>query len=109
MRFDIITLFPQVLHAYFQESILRRAQAKSLIDIHLHDLREHGIGRHRVTDEPPFGGGGGMVLRPEPIFSAVEAISPPLPPTTPVILLTCLLYTSPSPRDLSTSRMPSSA
>ncbi len=88
MRFDIITLFPQMLDAYFNESILGRAQAGGLIDIQLHDLREHGVGRHRITDEPPFGGGGGMVLRPDPLFAAVDAISPPLPPTTPIILLT---------------------
>ncbi len=88
MRFDIITLFPQVLNAYFNESILRRAQANGLIEIQLHDLREYGIGRHRITDEPPFGGGGGMILRPDPLFAAVESISPPLSPTTPIILLT---------------------
>ena len=88
MRFDIITLFPQMLAAYFNESILRRAQESGIIKIGLHDLREYGLGRHRITDEPPFGGGGGMILRPEPLFAAVEAISPPLPPTAPIILLT---------------------
>lgn len=88
MRFDIITLFPQMLDVYFSESILGRAQKNELIDVRLHDLREYGVGKHRITDEPPFGGGGGMVLRPDPLFAAVEAISPPLPPTTPIILLT---------------------
>lgn len=88
MRFDIVTLFPQMLNAYFNESILRRAQTNDLIRIRLHDLREHGVGKHRIIDEPPFGGGGGMILRPDPLFSVVEAISPPLPSTAPIILLT---------------------
>jgi tRNA (guanine37-N1)-methyltransferase len=88
MRFDIISLFPQMLAAYFSESIIGRAQASDRIAIQLHDLREHGVGRHRITDEPPFGGGGGMILRPDPLFAAVEAISPPISPTTPIILLT---------------------
>ena len=85
MRFDIISLFPDMLNAYFGESILKRAQAADLINIAVHDLRPFGVGKHRITDEPPVGGGGGMVLKPEPIFAAVESIPPK--PSAPIILL----------------------
>ena len=61
--------------AYLGESILQRAQTAGLIAINLHNIRDYATGRHRVTDEPPFGGGGGMVLKPEPIFAAVEAVA----------------------------------
>jgi tRNA (guanine37-N1)-methyltransferase len=74
VRIDIVTLFPAMLEAPLGESILGRARARGLVDIHVHDLRKHGIGRHRVTDEPPFGGGGGMILKPEPIAAAVESL-----------------------------------
>ncbi len=67
MRIDIVTLFPGMLEAPLAESILGRARARGLVDIRVHDLREHATGRHRVTDEPPFGGGGGMILKPEPL------------------------------------------
>jgi tRNA (guanine37-N1)-methyltransferase len=77
VRIDIITLFPAMLEAPLGESILGRARARGLVDIRIHDLREHGIGRHRVTDEPPFGGGGGMILKPEPIAAAVESLRQP--------------------------------
>jgi tRNA (guanine37-N1)-methyltransferase len=74
MRIDILTLFPQVFPAYLQASIVQRAQAAGLMDVRLHDIRDHGVGRHHITDEPPYGGGGGMVLKPEPVFAAVEAV-----------------------------------
>lgn len=74
MRIDILTLFPQMFSTYLDESILRRAQSAGLVEFRLHNLREYGEGKHRVTDEPPFGGGGGMVLKPGPIFSAVEEV-----------------------------------
>ena len=74
MQIDIITLFPEMLQGYLGESILKRAQSAGLLNIYLHNLREHGTGRHKITDEPPYGGGGGMVLKPEPLFAAVEAI-----------------------------------
>jgi tRNA (guanine37-N1)-methyltransferase len=74
VRIDIVTLFPAMLEAPLGESILGRARARGLVDIRVHDLREHGIGRHRVTDEPPFGGGGGMILKPEPIAAAVDSL-----------------------------------
>ncbi len=74
MRIDVLTLFPAMIAGYLQYSILQRAQARGLLQVELHDLRSYGVGPHRTTDEPPFGGGGGMVLKPEPIFAAAEAI-----------------------------------
>lgn len=74
MRIDILTLFPDMFSGYLSESILKRAQDAGLLTIHLHNIRDYAAGKHRVTDEPPYGGGGGMVLKPEPIFTAVEAI-----------------------------------
>jgi len=74
VRIDIVTLFPAMLEAPLAESILGRARARGLVDIRVHDLREHGAGRHRVTDEPPFGGGGGMILKPEPLAAAIAAL-----------------------------------
>jgi len=74
VRIDIVTLFPAMLEAPLAESILGRARARGLVDIRVHDLRAHAAGRHRVTDEPPFGGGGGMILKPEPLAAAIEAL-----------------------------------
>jgi tRNA (guanine37-N1)-methyltransferase len=74
VRIDIVTLFPGMLAAPLAESILGRARERGLVDIRVHDLREHATGRHRVTDEPPFGGGGGMILKPEPLAGAIEAL-----------------------------------
>ena len=74
MRIDIVTLFPAMLEAPLAESILGRARARGLVDIRVHDLRDHATGRHRVTDEPPFGGGGGMILKPEPLAAAIEPL-----------------------------------
>lgn len=74
MQIDIITLFPEMIEGYLGESIIKRAQDSQLVTINLHQLRDHAQGKHRVTDEPPYGGGGGMVLKPGPIFSAVETI-----------------------------------
>lgn len=76
MRIDIVTLFPSMLEAPLAESIVGRARTRGLVDIRVHDLREHAAGRHRVTDEPPFGGGGGMILKPDPLADAVEALRP---------------------------------
>lgn len=74
MRIDILTLFPDMFSCYFDASILQRAQEAGLLTLNVHDIREHAAGKHRVTDEPPYGGGGGMVLKPGPIFRAVEAV-----------------------------------
>ena len=89
MRIDIVTLFPAMLEAPLAGSILGRARAAGLVDIRVHDLREHAGGRHRVTDEPPFGGGGGMILKPEPLATAIQALRATAPAEAParVILL----------------------
>jgi tRNA (guanine37-N1)-methyltransferase len=74
MRFDIVTIFPEIFSKVFDFGIVRRAVEASLIEIHTHDLREYTRDRHRQVDDRPFGGGAGMVMKPEPLFRAVEAI-----------------------------------
>lgn len=86
MHIDILTLFPEMFTSYFGESILKRAQEMDALTLALHNIRDHTADKHHITDEPPYGGGGGMVLKPEPIFTAVETLH--LPPHTPLILLT---------------------
>ncbi|MCL0048199.1 tRNA (guanosine(37)-N1)-methyltransferase TrmD [Dehalococcoidia bacterium] len=86
MRIDIVTLFPNMFSGPFDESIIRRARDKEFAEILIHNLRDYGLGRHRVVDDYPYGGGSGMVLMPEPLFSAVEAIKGES--RIPVILLT---------------------
>lgn len=74
MRVDIVTLFPGICEGALGESMMKRAADKGLVEIRLIDLREYAEGKHRVTDTPPYGGGQGMVLKPEPIFNAVETV-----------------------------------
>jgi len=74
MHFDIFTLFPGMFADVFNDSIIMRAQEAGYISIATHDIREHAEGKHRVTDDTPYGGGGGMVMKPEPIFRSVEAV-----------------------------------
>jgi tRNA (guanine37-N1)-methyltransferase len=87
MRFDVFTLFPEMFPPYLDESILKRAREAGLVDIHLHNIRDWALDKHHVTDDEPYGGGGGMVMKPEPIFQAVEDILGK-PPAFPLILLT---------------------
>ena len=77
MRVDIVTLFPEMVEPALEGSIIGRARRRGLVDIRVVDLRDWGVGKHRVTDDAPFGGGGGMILKPEPLFGAVEAIRTP--------------------------------
>src|SRR5438874_6713308 len=74
MRIDIVTLFPAMVEPALSESMLGRARARGIVDIRVANLRDYAGGRHRVTDDYQFGGGGGMVLKPEPLFAAVEAL-----------------------------------
>ena len=74
MNIHILTLFPDMFPAYLNESILKKAQAMGQLTVRLHNIRDYTTDKHHVTDEPPFGGGGGMVLKPEPIFTAVESL-----------------------------------
>ncbi|HBG93350.1 MAG: tRNA (guanosine(37)-N1)-methyltransferase TrmD [Nitrospirae bacterium GWF2_44_13] len=74
MRFDVITIFPEIFNAYLNESILKRAAERNIIEIKVHNLRDFTTDRHRTVDDYPYGGGPGMVMKPEPFFSAVEHI-----------------------------------
>ncbi len=87
MRFDIFTLFPAVFEPYLQTSILQRAIQNGLVEIHLHNIRDWTTDRHHITDDVPYGGGGGMVMKPEPIFAAVESVLG-VPLACPLVLLT---------------------
>lgn len=77
MRFDILTLFPEMVEGFLASSMLGRARKSGLIHARAHDLRDWAAGRHRKTDEMPYGGGAGMVLKPEPVFAAVEELRGP--------------------------------
>jgi len=92
LRFDIITIFPEYFKEVVDHGIVRRARAAGLVEIAAHDLRQWTTDRHRTVDDRPFGGGDGMILKPEPIFAAVEALTgysnrEDLPSTTRVVLL----------------------
>ncbi len=84
MHFDIFTLFPSMFQGPFSESILKRAQERQLLSIALHDIRAATTDKHHVVDDYPYGGGAGMVMKPDPIFSAIEAVHQ----GGPIILLT---------------------
>jgi tRNA (guanine37-N1)-methyltransferase len=84
--FDVFTLFPDVFNLYLETSILQRARESHLIDVQLHNIRDWTTDRHHVCDDLPYGGGGGMVMKPEPIFAAVESVVG-APPSCPLILL----------------------
>lgn len=75
MKIDVLTLFPGMFVGPLDESIIRRAREKGLLDLQIHNLREFAHDRHRTVDERPFGGGPGMLLKPEPIFEAVETLA----------------------------------
>jgi tRNA (guanine37-N1)-methyltransferase len=87
MIFDVFTLFPGVFQPYLDSSILLRAQENKLIQVALHNIRDWAIDKHHVTDDTPYGGGGGMVMKAPPIFDAVESVLGS-PPACPVIMLT---------------------
>jgi tRNA (guanine37-N1)-methyltransferase len=74
MTIDVVTIFPRMVEAGMSEGIVARARTRGLLDIEVHDLREFTTDRHKVVDDVPFGGGPGMVMKPEPLFAAVEGI-----------------------------------
>ena len=74
MQFDVITIFPDIFRGVFEFGIIRRAVEAGLIEIAIHDLRDYTDDRHRQVDDRPFGGGAGMVMKPEPLFKAIEAV-----------------------------------
>ena len=86
-RFEVFSLFPQVFNPYLETSILQRARQNGLVEVRLHNIRDWTTDRHHITDDMPYGGGGGMVMKPEPIFTAVESVLGD-PPACPVILMT---------------------
>jgi len=75
IKFDIITIFPDIFSSYFKESLISRAQKKKLIKIKVHDLRKYTKDKHKTVDDKPFGGGLGMVMKVEPIYKAVKELS----------------------------------
>lgn len=85
MRIDILTIFPEMCRAPLGESMMKRASQSGLLDLRIHDLRQWASGKHRIVDDTPFGGGPGMVMKPEPFFLAVEALRTPAAKT---VLLT---------------------
>src|SRR5512138_3897192 len=97
MRFDLITIFPEFFAGPLEHGIVRRAREAAIIDVRIQDLREFTKDRHRTVDDRPFGGGEGMVLKPEPLFEAVEsllghsigdaAFQPALDSNTAIVLL----------------------
>src|SRR5438034_8524913 len=84
MRIDIITLFPEICRAPLNESIMRRAQENGALELQIHNLRDWTTDKHHIVDDAPFGGGQGMVMKPEPIFAAVEDLRNP---TSRVVLM----------------------
>jgi tRNA (guanine37-N1)-methyltransferase len=74
VRIDVVTVLPDLVLGPLQASIIGRAASGGLVEFHVHDLREHGLGRHRSVDDYPYGGGAGMVMRPEPLFAAIEPL-----------------------------------
>jgi len=75
VTFDIVTIFPDLMRAALREGVVKRAIDRGILNVDVHDLRDHTQDRHRIVDDVPYGGGPGMVLKPEPLFKAVEAIA----------------------------------
>lgn len=96
MQFEVFTLLPEVFPSYLETSIIKRARERGLVKVNIHNIRDYTHDKHHTTDDMPYGGGGGMVMKPEPVFEAVESVlglaSPPIPPepesNIPIILLT---------------------
>jgi tRNA (guanine37-N1)-methyltransferase len=104
MQFEVFTLLPEVFPSYLETSIIKRARERGLINVRVHNIRDYAHDKHHMTDDTPYGGGGGMVMKPEPVFEAIESVlglaSPHIPPkpldqnqdkpdlNIPIILLT---------------------
>jgi tRNA (guanine37-N1)-methyltransferase len=91
MQFEVFTLLPEVFPPYLESSMLQRARQRGLIDVRIHNIRDYTHDRHHTTDDTPYGGGGGMVMKPEPVFEAVESvlgIKPGQTESVPIVLLT---------------------
>jgi tRNA (guanine37-N1)-methyltransferase len=96
MQFEVFTILPEVFPAYLETSIIKRARERGLINVQVHNIRDYTHDKHHMTDDTPYGGGGGMVMKPEPVFEAIESVlglnshqTPPGPDSNiPIILLT---------------------
>src|SRR5437763_16703494 len=88
MRFDVLTLFPEIFQGYLTQSILKLALDKGIVTLNLWNIRDWAKGKHKSVDDRPFGGGPGMVMMPEPVFDAVEAVQAQGPQPGTVVLLT---------------------
>jgi tRNA (guanine-N1)-methyltransferase len=88
MRFDVLTLFPEILQGYLTQSILKLALDSGLVEIHLWNVRDWAKGKHHSVDDRPFGGGPGMVMMPEPVYDAVSAVQAMFPGPGELIMLT---------------------
>lgn len=90
IRFDVLTIFPAMFDSPFEQSVMARARTAGLIDVQTHDLRQWAHDRHKTVDDAPFGGGAGMVMKPEPITEAIEAIQPMASDRATVVLMSPL-------------------
>lgn len=94
MQFEVFTLLPEVFPPYLESSIIQRARQRRLVSINIHNIRDYTHDKHHMVDDTPYGGGGGMIMKPEPVFEAVEAIlgldphKTPPKPVCPIVLLT---------------------
>jgi tRNA (guanine37-N1)-methyltransferase len=96
MQFEVFTLLPEVFPSYLETSIIKRARERGLIHVRVHNIRDYTHDKHHMTDDTPYGGGGGMVMKPDPVFEAVESVlglnpdptQPKPDPNIPIILLT---------------------
>ena len=88
MRIDVITIFPAMIDAALAEGVVGRARTRGVLDVRIHDLRDHTEDRHRTVDDVPYGGGPGMVMKPEPLFRAVEAAVADTVSPAPIVLMT---------------------
>ena len=100
MRIDILTLFPEICRAPLNASMMKRAQENGVLDLHIHNLRDWTTDKHHVVDDAPFGGGQGMVMKPEPIFAAVEDLKSKFGPSRTGIRESRILLMSPAGRRL---------
>lgn len=100
MQFEVFTLLPEIFPPYLDSSILKRARERGLIDVRVHNIRDYTRDKHHTTDDTPYGGGGGMVMKPEPVFEAVESVlgfSNPATETTEEIKETSVVNSLPIP------------
>ena len=98
MQFEVFTLLPEVFPPYLDSSILQRARQRGLVTVNVHNIRDYTHDRHHMTDDTPYGGGGGMVMKPEPVFEAVESVLGPVAHQTPPQLACPIIMLTPQGR-----------